>query len=354
MVVMTARLALLLLLTACGEAQSPLQPPPPAPVRLEFIADSVTVEVNKPVSARFRVIDALGKPRAAPPGVYFASSAPDVVSLDATGFLVGRKVGSAIITAAYGPLRDSLRVTTLPSVLRVASSLPQGMALISGGRVLLNAHFLDGAGQVIPCLGAGLSACPIGEISWTTADSSVLRLLPGTPGITTGVALGGGVALIRASGLGRSAYLSVVVQPDLAGSDAVAVVDYFQVREGRGPANLWFYWPILRIRETSGLGALDILRVEFDLPGVEVADLCTGARLGAGSSLDLFGVTYGEYDLGFGFNKRIAGDTVSAVVYFRRSASGPLETLRVSTRVVDGNEFADVLYLPAPRWNSCG
>lgn len=227
------RLALLALLTACGDGDSPTAPPRGTP-GIEFpVGTNVTDTIGAaPVQAmRVRVIGADGRPAASvlvrvdPP---IAASEPWgstyevlVAPLGATGFWpaandttdadgivhfqvrLGERAGAGrlVVTAPALGMRDTARFTILPGAAAAVRSFPADTAVMIGNHATIRAGSYDRSGNLRPDAvafqGSGTGAAFNG-------------------GTVTGTAFGRAMVVASAGGRSDTSYVSVVPQGVIA------------------------------------------------------------------------------------------------------------------------------------------
>ncbi|HEY2806307.1 MAG TPA: Ig-like domain-containing protein, partial [Gemmatimonadales bacterium] len=131
--------------------------------------------------------------------VTWATNAPTVAKVSASGLVTAVTTGNATITASAGGHSGTAAVTVTGSMVPVASIAvtPATNTLTPGATVQLAAQLKDASGKLI----TGRT------ITWTTSSSAVARI--SASGLLTGVAPGS--ATITASSGGRSGSASVTV-----------------------------------------------------------------------------------------------------------------------------------------------
>lgn len=100
-----------------------------------------------------------------------------------------------------------------------------------------------------------------------------------------------------------------------------------------------FYAPQLRVRETSGLGIVDVIDFSFTIPYVATSyKMCAPkVRVPPGEQFDLFTESYGDYELTldrYDGRPAIAGDAMVVVTF--RDKAGRIGMLKARGPVVPG------------------
>jgi uncharacterized protein YjdB len=132
--------------------------------------------------------------------ITWASSAPSVATVSASGVVTGISVGTATITAASEGRTASAAITVSVAPVASLAISPASAAVEVSGTFQLSATPLDSASQ--PLVGR--------TVSWSSSDVSVAAV--SAAGLVTGVSLG--TATITATSEGRTATIPVsVVQP---------------------------------------------------------------------------------------------------------------------------------------------
>jgi hypothetical protein len=117
------------------------------------------------------------------------------------------------------------------------------------------------------------------------------------------------------------------------GSLAGVTVVSFSVLEYAQPGG-WNYAPLIRI--AAGPAAVIVTRVRVTVPGVpSVPDVCSTFRIEHGTTSDLFGEFYGDWEFTLGGEDRSTGKTATAILEIRNDAN-ETTTLSVDGPIVPG------------------
>ncbi|MEZ4455196.1 MAG: Ig-like domain-containing protein [Gemmatimonadales bacterium] len=156
---MNSRLvAAALLLAACGGSEPvspppppvPPPPPPPAPASVVVTPDSVRfVSLGDSARLTATVRDGAGNPL---PGavVTWASSAPGLITVSATGTVVGFGNGSATVTATSGTVAGTARVVVDQEITHVAAFPAVAKFTALGDTTRISFRAADANDQVVP------------------------------------------------------------------------------------------------------------------------------------------------------------------------------------------------------------
>ncbi|HEX6313557.1 MAG TPA: Ig-like domain-containing protein, partial [Gemmatimonadaceae bacterium] len=145
----------------------------------------------------------------------WASSAPDIASVNASGVVTGISVGQATISATGEGRIGTAIVTVLPAPIASITIAPNGATLPAGGTLLLVATPRDATGQ--PLTGRALEWRSSNDAVATVSASGLLTAIsPGTVTITAS-APGGGPG-----GSTPSASVNVIVLIEPVASAAIA------------------------------------------------------------------------------------------------------------------------------------
>lgn len=234
-------------LAACGGGdRAPVTTPPPAPappvvaqVELTLAAPSLFPRQTAQLTAVVR--DDRGGVIAGAP-VAYASSAPGVAAVSASGLLTTVAPGTATITATAGGRAGSATVTVRPVPAASLSLSPGRSFLVTADTLQLTATVLDSTGA--PAEGHA--------VTWTVGDSAVARIDAA------------GRLVPRAAG-------RVVVRASVGDRSAESVID---VVVGRG----------LRVPELAVYDSVvPALMARYRLPGASLALMKDGRLLAARS-----------------------------------------------------------------------
>lgn len=166
---------------ACDESPVTL----PEPTSITAAAAEIKLMVGDVATVPNQVLDQQGQ---VIPGVQptFTSDNPSVAAVDATGTVRAMSAGSANITAAYGGVTATSKVTVAARPVRTPATIamPTGeIRLVPGDAVSLPGQLLDQSGQVMEGLRPSFSSSNPSVVS-VDANGSVRALSTGTADIT--------------------------------------------------------------------------------------------------------------------------------------------------------------------------
>jgi hypothetical protein len=100
----------------------------------------------------------------------------------------------------------------------------------------------------------------------------------------------------------------------------------------------WSYAPQILVAETSGHGSITILRLDVSIPGFGPAPgFCsTGIHVAAGSSHNVVGELYGDYELSYDDNGKRAGSGDATLVITYSDETGRMGTVSAKGPIVPG------------------
>ena len=129
--------------------------------------------------------------------ISWMSSDTAVVAIIGGSRGIGKKVGSAVLTAASAGVTATLSITVKAKPTRELRVTPDSALLLLGDSISLSARLFENNVEVSDAI-----------ISWTSSDSSVVRIVGGTRAVAQSV----GSAILTAASAGLSARLRVTVR----------------------------------------------------------------------------------------------------------------------------------------------
>ncbi|MFI5310416.1 MAG: Ig-like domain-containing protein [Gemmatimonadales bacterium] len=119
---------------------------------------------------------------------------------------------------------------------------------------------------------------------------------------------------------------------------SVLAIESFSAIEYKYDSNLlWWYTPQIRVRETSGRGSVEIVRLEATIPGVgSTGPICsTGMHVGPDSSRSLVNELYGDWEFAMSSASRATAGEATTTIWYR-DETGRSASLSASGAVVPG------------------
>jgi hypothetical protein len=295
------------------------------PSRLLVAARSVT-----PLLVKAR--DSLGRAVPLPQGVVWSSTSPAVASVDAVGRVTAQALGTATIRASLAGLTAVVECDVQAAGIQILANAPT--TLVPGASLGLQAVPVDILGTPLP---------PGPPVTWTSSDPLTVsvRAESSVSWLAVATALRSGSVTLTAT-VGRAVgQIALSVQPELSGTGATLAILSFRIIEFQYPQlpDRYFYAPDLRLAETSGTGAVDVVRMDFTIPGLPspVPPICTAIRVDPGSTADLFRELYGDYPISFDSpGHRATGDSARAVLHYTLGGGG-IRQLLLAAPVVQGS-----------------
>ena len=177
---------------------------PPAPVQVGSVSvnpTSVILMVDDRLQLIAQVRDSNGNAMS-DQSITWLSSAPDIVSVNATGRVTGISPGSAIITATSGGKSSAVAVTvsntpTTSAQVGSVTVTPSNANMVPGATVSLTASVKDVNGSIL----AGQN------LTWVSSAPAIVKVAP--DGLVT--ALAAGSATVSAMAAGKTGSSSIVV-----------------------------------------------------------------------------------------------------------------------------------------------
>ncbi len=268
------------------EAPPPRRPPAttPAPVsripttRLVRVSGPTTLNVGEPAVLEASPLDSAGHEV---PGrrVDWTSSAPEVVSVNRAGAVVGRQAGRAVITATVDNIPGAITLTVRAPEQVTLSLVPAQVGIDVGETTRLNATLAGVASGTAPP-----------AIQWSSASPQVATV--DSEGRVTGRAAGS--TTIAASAAGRQATAAVTVsargpsEAEIRAEVIRVIRAYAAALEAKDVAAVRRLYPSMtdrRERELrESLPNLRNLRVQLSVTDVQLAgDLATATVTGSWS-----------------------------------------------------------------------
>ena len=202
-VLLSAAVAGLALVSACGHDGTTAVPPEPDPPRATMVTvtpEAVSLSaLDDTVRLAARVLDQNGQTMANA-AVTWSTSGPSVAAVDVSGLVTAAGNGSATVTATSGAASGSAAVTVAQEVTAVAVQ-PATDTLFAGDTLRLAASATDANGNVVE--GA--------SFLWTSADTAVARV--DEAGLVTGIAPGRTAVLAMSGAVTAEAQVTVMASP---------------------------------------------------------------------------------------------------------------------------------------------
>lgn len=206
----TCLLVVLISISGCGNHAEH-----DGPSRIEVTPSAARLALGSSLAVSAAVYGADGQ-LLSEPGATWASSAPGVASVSASGVATGLATGVATISAAVGDLHSSLSLTVAPAVRIDLGS--HSNVIAPGASMTVRASTLDA--QNLP-----LTA----DLGWSSSDPAVLTVRAG--GIVQAQAPG--VAVVQSTTAGVIGQLSIAVQAPAHGR--IAFVSQREAASGTPP-----------------------------------------------------------------------------------------------------------------------
>jgi hypothetical protein len=180
-----------------------------------------------------------------------------------------------------------------------------------------------------------------GTITWLSSDTRIADVRSVGRNAATVVGLRPGTVSISASVTGLTVSTTFTVLDPAPSEDVVpVVVDDFHVVEFQYPSNpgQWYYAPLIRLRDTTGVATAAVIRTVFEIPGFEGhSPPCNGVRVLTSTPFDVFREIYGDYELTIDVpGARAASGVATAYITMRIGQSDAI-VLKATGPVVPGS-----------------
>jgi len=130
--------------------------------------------------------------------VFWNSSNPAVATVNASGVVVGRSVGTTIITASSGGSWSTVTITVLPSIASIRVTASATTLTPESALTTVTAEPLDASGQVLPR-----------PVTWKSSDTTVVKVTSTGPTTADVTLAGAGTASVIAMAEGQQGTVDI-------------------------------------------------------------------------------------------------------------------------------------------------